>query len=335
MDKKHASEAAQYFYRRGIGLILRMRAEEETIGYMLISHRRRRSIFTVNDERFVGLVADQLAIAVSNAKRHDEIRRFNSTLKHKIHQATKDLTETNTKLKALDINKDEFISMASHQLRTPLTSVKGYISMLLDGDLGEIPNGQKKALAQALDSSQRMVYIISDLLNASRLQVGKFYTERSKANLADIVKSEIERLHKRARAKKITVKTDIPKRFPDDVFDENKTRHVVVNFLDNAIYYTPPGGTINVQLKTDNKSLVVKVTDSGIGVPKNEQAGLFTKFYRASNAKKVRPDGTGLGLYLAEKIITSQGGEIIFETTENKGSTFGFKLPKGEYKLKK
>jgi len=335
MDKQYASDEAMYFYRRGVGLVVRMRAEEITIGYILVSHRNRRSKFTVNDERFMGLVADQLAIAVSNAQRHDEIRHFNSTLKQKVNKATKDLTHTNTKLKALDVNKDEFISMASHQLRTPLTSIKGYISMILDGDMGKIPDDQREVLGQALDNSQRMVYIIADLLNVSRLQVGKFYIDRSKSNLGNLVKSEVTKLRQISKDKGVKIELSIPKKFPDDAFDENKTRHVIMNFVDNAIHYTPKGGKIKVTVDEDKKNLVFKVIDSGIGVPIADQPGMFTKFYRAKNAKKVRPDGTGIGLYLAEKVITAQGGQMIFESKENKGSTFGFTLPKGKYKPKK
>lgn len=334
MDWQYATKEALFFHRHGIGLIIRMRAEEKTIGYMLVSHRKRRSIYTVNDERFVGLVSDQLAIAVSNAERHEQIIHFNSTLKRRVHQATKNLTETNTKLKALDVNKDEFIGMASHQLRTPLTSIKGYISMILDGDMGDLHPDQRKALEEALDSSQRMVYIISDLLNVSRLRVGKFYTERSRSNLAELVQMESTSMRNLAANKGVEVELDIPKKFPYDAFDENKTRHVIVNFLDNAIYYTPRGGKVKIALKANKKSLVFKVTDTGIGVPKAEQPGLFTKFYRASNARRMRPDGTGLGLFLAEKVISAQGGELIFESEEGKGSTFGFKLPRGKYKPK-
>ena len=115
--------------------------------------------------------------------------------------------------------------------------------------------------------------------------------------------------------------------------DENKLRQVMMNMIDNAIYYTPKGGTVTVQLYTTEKNVVFKVKDTGIGVPKEDQHKLFTKFYRAQNAQQARPDGTGIGLFLAKKIITAQGGAILFESRENIGSTFGFSIPIDSIKI--
>ena len=116
--------------------------------------------------------------------------------------------------------------------------------------------------------------------------------------------------------------------------DETKIQQVVMNFMDNAIYYTPKGGSIIVKLEATGKEVIYTVTDTGLGVPKAEQAHLFTKFYRAGNARKMRPDGTGLGLFMAKKVIMAQGGAIIFKSTEGKGSTFGFSFPLSKVELK-
>ena len=117
------------------------------------------------------------------------------------------------------------------------------------------------------------------------------------------------------------------------MLDETKTRQVIMNFVDNAIYYTPAGGHIEVQLAETPTTIEFRVEDNGIGVPKSEQPHLFTKFYRAGNARKARPDGTGLGLFMAKKVIIAQGGSLIFESQEGKGSTFGFIFSK--HKLRK
>jgi len=112
------------------------------------------------------------------------------------------------------------------------------------------------------------------------------------------------------------------------MLDETKTRQVIMNLIDNAIYYTPSGGHIRIELQASDRAVELRVIDDGIGVPKAEQHHLFTKFYRAGNARKARPDGTGLGLFMAKKVIIAQGGSIIFESQENVGSTFGFSFPK-------
>jgi signal transduction histidine kinase len=238
------------------------------------------------------------------------------------------LRKANERLKELDQTKDDFISMASHQLRTPLTSVKGYVSMVLEGDVGKISTKQKELLDQAFISSQRMVYLIADLLNVSRLKTGKFIIEAKPTNLADVVEGEIRQLIETAKGRGLKLTYQKPTAFPTLMLDDTKIRQVIMNFADNAIYYTPSGGHIAVSLEDKGESIEFTVSDNGIGVPKSEQHHLFGKFYRAGNAKKARPDGTGLGLFMAKKVVVAQGGAIIFRSEEGKGSTFGFNFAK-------
>ena len=300
------------------------------VGYILLGPKRSGSLYSEQDLKVLEIIANELVIAVENALRLEEIEQFNVTLQKKIDSATKELKMSNEKLKALDEAKDEFVSMASHQLRTPLTSIKGYISMVLEGDAGKINDTQKQMLGQAFFSSQRMVYLISDLLNVSRLKTGKFLIETRSVDLPELVANEIEQLQEGAAAKNITLTYKKPKKFPTLNLDDMKIRQVVMNFTDNAIYYTPNNGKITVELKETPKAVEFTVKDSGIGVPKDQQHKLFTKFYRADNARKARPDGTGLGLFMAKKVIVAQGGSIIFKSTEGKGSTFGFSFPKSK-----
>jgi signal transduction histidine kinase len=270
---------------------------------------------------------------MQNAMRFEEISNFNITLQEKIERATRELRRTNEKLRALDEAKDEFISMASHQLRTPLTSVKGYVSMVLEGDAGPLNEMQRKLLEQSFISSQRMVYLIADLLNVSRLKTGKFVIEPKVTHLPDVVESEVNQLLETAQGRQLQLIYEKPAHFPQLWMDETKIRQVIMNFIDNAIYYTPAGGHINVSLFESEESIAFTVTDDGIGVPRHDQHHLFTKFYRAGNARKARPDGTGLGLFMAKKVIVAQGGALIFHSAEGKGSTFGFTFPKAKLKV--
>jgi signal transduction histidine kinase len=217
--------------------------------------------------------------------------------------------------------------MASHQLRTPLTSVKGYISMVLEEDAGKLNLTQHQLLDQAFASSQRMVYLISDFLNVSRLQTGKFTIERTPVVLSGVVQQEVKQLESTAEARNIKLECNVPSSFPVLQLDEAKIRQATMNFVDNAIFYSRPGGVIRVDLVKTAKELVLTVQDQGIGVPASEWHHLFTKFYRASNARVTRPDGTGIGLFMAKKVVVAHGGSIIFSSVENKGSTFGFRLP--------
>lgn len=308
-------------------VVVRLETSKELVGYVLFGHKESGYAYSRQDVDLIRIASGELAVAIQNTLRFEEIAHFNETLQGEVHDATAELRHTNKKLHLLDEAKDDFISMASHQLRTPLTSVKGYISMVLDGDMGKITDDQRKVLEEAFASSQRMVYLISDFLNVSRLQTGKFELERSRTNLAEILTDEIDQLQAMASGRQITIEYTSPSHFPVINIDQDKFRQVMMNFIDNAIYYSNSNTTITVQLYTEAEDVIFKVIDQGIGVPSDERHKLFTKFYRATNARKQRPDGTGIGLFMAQKVIVAHGGSVIFESKEGKGSTFGFRLP--------
>lgn len=296
-------------------------------GTILIGQRLNGRVIYDDERANLAKVSNEIALALENTLQYTRIQQFNAELEKKIEDATGKLQKSNEKLKALDEAKDEFISMASHQLRTPLTSVKGYISMILEGDAGQVTEQQRLFLDQAFISSQRMVYLIADLLNVSRLKTGKFIIEAKPTYLPDVIESEISQLYETAKSRELKLVFNKPDEFPTLNLDEVKIRQVIMNFTDNAIYYTPKGGKITLDLTVSKGTVEFKVQDTGIGVPKSEQHHLFTKFYRAGNAKKARPDGTGLGLFMAKKVVVAQGGAILFSTEEGKGSTFGFTFP--------
>lgn len=323
---------------KNIGVISRLVPGSEpgsrAIAHLIIGQKKSGNVYDKQDIRIVEIISDELLIAIQNALRFEEIQEFNVTLQAKVNEATAKLKRTNDKLKDLDEAKDEFISMASHQLRTPLTSVKGYLSMVMEGDAGKISQPQKELLTQAFTSSQRMVYLIADLLNVSRLKTGKFVINNTQSDLVDIVETEISQLRETLKAKKITLEFKKPDNISLLMLDDTKIRQVIMNFIDNAIYYTPADGHISVEVKEDKNNVYFIVKDTGLGIPREEQKHLFTKFYRASNARKVRPDGTGLGLFMAKRVIAAQGGSILFESTEGKGSTFGFTFSKASLGIK-
>ena len=309
-----------------IELILPLVKEDKIIGYLCLGDHLT-SGYTNRDIRALYTISDELVIAIQNALAVHEIRELNATLQQKVNNATKELRSSNLVLRQLDKVKDEFISMASHQLRTPLTSVKGYISMVIEGDAGKITNPQKKLLEEAFMSSERMVHLINDFLNVSRIQTGKFIIEKSPVDLSKLVSEELDSLRPNATARGLKFNYKPPKKFPIMELDEGKMRQVIMNYADNAIYYTSENSIIYINLSIDNNEALFTVKDTGIGVPVKEREHLFSKFYRASNARVRRPDGTGVGIYLAKKVINALGGKVVFESVEGKGSTFGFRLP--------
>lgn len=318
---------SRYIYKRNIAMCIRLGAEKDVVGYMILGHKSNGSALTRQDTELVKIVADGLSVAIQNALRFEQIQKFSETMQVKVEEATRELRTTNAELQRLDEAKDEFVSMASHQLRTPLTSVKGYISMVLEGDAGKLTPMQRQLLSESFTSSERMVHLINDFLNVSRLQTGKFVLDRHEVNLAKLVEKEVESLRTTARMHGMEIKYRKPSYFPQLYLDEGKIRQVIMNFIDNAIYYSKEGSVITVQLSVIEGSAILEVRDTGIGVPEAEQSRLFGKFFRATNARKQRPDGTGVGLFLAKKVVVAHGGSMVFESTEGQGSTFGFRLP--------
>lgn len=323
-ETSHAVRRMMVSHR--IELLMPLRKNGLMVGYLCLGEPHSLG-YTTRDIRALRTIADELTIAIQNALSVDEVRKLNDTLEQRVSAATKELRMSNAQLQRLDEAKDEFISMASHQLRTPLTSIKGYVSMLIEGDVGKVSDEQKQLLNEVFVSSERMVRLIGDFLNVSRLQTGKFVIEKHPVDLALLIKREIDGLSQNASARGMQFEYVMPKNIPMLQLDENKIQQVVMNFSDNAIYYSKENSKITLSLKKVGDFVEFKVIDTGIGVPKAEQQHLFNKFFRATNARRARPDGTGVGLFLAKKVIDDHGGKILFESKEGKGSTFGFRLP--------
>ncbi len=309
-----------------IELALPLKQGGRVLGYLCLGSHRN-SGYKMRDMKVLTTISDELVIAIQNALSIQEVKDLNENLQMRIDAATKELRASNAQLQRLDKAKDEFVSMASHQLRTPLTSIKGYVSMILDGDVGEINDTMRHMLDEAFMSSERMVNLINDFLNMSRIQTGKFMIEKVSVDLSKVIKQEIDSLQPSAIAHDLRFEYKQPANFPMVSVDEGKIRQVIMNFADNAIYYSKPNTKIDIIVESNKDTISFMVKDHGIGVPESEQANLFTKFFRAANAKKQRPDGTGVGLYLAKRIVDAHDGRIIFESTEGQGSTFGFSIP--------
>lgn len=310
----------------GIRVSVLLRTNDQLVGFLMLGNKLSGDVYTDQDLDLLKILSAQLAVAISNAISYEQVSRFNDLLKDRVNRATARLRVANHHLKELDNAKDEFISMASHQLRTPLTTIKGYVSMMLEGDAEPLKPQQRKFAELAFESTERMVYVIADLLNVSRLSAGRFVMEAEPTDLIQLVRDEVHLLTNHAENKGLKLMLMAPKTLPTLEIDAGKIRQVIINYIDNAIYYTK-SGTIRVTLSQSADWVRLSVNDSGIGVPEAAKKHLFTKFYRADNAQNVRPDGTGLGLYLAKKIIEAENGTVLFESTEGQGSMFGFELP--------
>lgn len=233
-----------------------------------------------------------------------------------------------TREKLIEKMKTEFVSIAAHQLRTPLSAIKWTLKMLLDEDLGKINQQQKDFIEKTYISNERMIALINDLLNITRIEEGKFLYKATLTQIENIVQLVINSNKERIKKKKIIFEFKIPKqKLPKVLVDIEKINLAIQNLLDNAIRYTPIGGKMTISINNDKKKIEFSIKDTGMGIPKNQQKRVFTKFFRASNVIKTDTEGSGLGLFIAKNIIESHNGKIWFESEQEKGTTFHFTLP--------
>lgn len=230
--------------------------------------------------------------------------------------------------KLVEQMKTEFVSLAAHQLRTPLSAIKWTLRMFLDGDLGEITQEQKDFLQKTYQSNERMISLINDLLNVTRIEEGRYLFKPVLTRIEDIIKPIIKPYREEMRRKKITFNFKKPKiKLIEVKIDKEKIGLAIENLIDNALRYTPPGGRVTVALKYGKKEIEFSVKDTGVGIPKDQQNRIFTKFFRGANVVRMETEGSGLGLFIAKNIIEAHGGKIWFKSEEGKGSTFYFTLP--------
>lgn len=245
--------------------------------------------------------------------------------REQLEELTEKLEVANEHLKVLDKMKSEFVSIASHQLRSPITAIRGYVSMLLEGSYGKFPEKGQEVLERIGESSKFMASSIEDYLNVSRIEAGSMKYELSDFNLKEQAEKVTDELRASALKKGLTLvfRSDISGSAMVNA-DIGKTRQVISNFIDNSIKYTPQG-TITVVAHDDptKKKMWVTISDTGIGMSKETLGEVFDKFIRAKNANQINVTGTGLGLYVAKKMAAGMGGKVWAESEgEGKGSQF-------------
>ena len=238
--------------------------------------------------------------------------------------------------KLVEAMKTEFVSLAAHQLRTPLSAIKWTLRIILDGDLGKINKEQRNFLEKTYKSNERMISLINDLLNVARIEEGRFLYKPVFTSLASIVENVLKSYNEQIKRKGINFVFDRPQESLSSVYiDVEKISLVIQNLIDNAIHYTPPKGNISISLKEKEKIIEFSIKDTGIGIPQEQKERIFSKFFRASNAVRAETEGSGLGLFIAKNIIEAHGGKIWFKSKEGEGSTFYFSLPIKDKRQKK
>jgi signal transduction histidine kinase len=277
---------------------------------------------------FSELKAAQESYSADTEDKSKKIEEFDQITRQLVKREL-EVAHANQKLGELDAAKSDFISVAAHQLRTPLTGIKWSYTTLLDKETGPLNADQKEIAEKGLSAIDQSINLINDLLNVAHLEEGKLDFVFKRQSLIPIIKKAADGIKLITEEKKITLTQKIPPEasFPELNIDADKMALAIANLLDNAVKYTPVGGRIDFSVNQDQGLVKISVQDSGIGIPKGQKGRLFTKFFRADNATKVQTDGTGLGLFMVKNVIDRHGGKIIVESEEGKGTTFIITLP--------
>lgn len=262
------------------------------------------------------------------------LRMEHEIIEQKVKERTEELTKANERLTELDKLKTEFISVAAHQLRTPLTAIKWTLDALFEESGEALSVHQRSLLFKAQENNERMLHLIGEMLVVTRIESGKMQFTPAFTHIDALIESVLLDFAGQAQVRHMQLSYQPPAdTLPMAYIDAEKIRAVIQNLIENAFNYTKDHGTITVTATAEGSEIRVCVKDDGIGIPKQQQSGLFNKFFRADNAAKVKTDGSGLGLFVAKRIIERHHGTIGFESSEKGGTTFYFTVPSEAMKL--
>ncbi len=331
-DSQRFLELRDYMKHIEAALCLPLIINNKLIGMVVLGGKNSTEPYTQQDLELLSIMSFQAAIAIDKARLYKKVNDFNKTLQQKVDEQTKDLKDKAAHLEKLLQMRTEFLDIASHQLKTPISVIRGTISMFEEGSMDKVPEAKRKEFFHNIAvKADKLNAIISDILRASEMDTDEFKLDdktSSPEQIEDIVKSVDSQLHASANAKNVeliieTPKTKLPKVMTSGEFLEQ----AIYNLVDNGIKYTQKG-FVKVILSQEGGNVIIKVQDSGIGIPTKEQKKIFDKFARGTNAVNMYTDGSGLGLFIVKKIIEAhKGGQISVQSEEGKGTTFIVSLP--------
>jgi len=310
-----------------IDLCLPLLIEEKLVGMIILGPKISGDPYFKQDIDLLSALASQASIALQNARLYSEVKGFSVKLEKEVADRTEELKMANEELKKLDHVKTEFLSITSHQLKTPLAAIKGYSSLLLEGTYGKITKKTIEPIKNIQQINEKLITLITDLLNITRMDMGKMTFDFKELAMEDIVDELVTELKVIAQKKNLFLQWEKPIGLPKVFADAEKIRQVILNIIDNAIKYTRTGG-VTIKAENDDSKIKIEISDTGLGIKKEEIETIFKGFDRGQNVQKAQIDGVGLGLMFARKIVEAHKGRIWAESEgENTGSTFFIELP--------
>jgi len=272
-------------------------------------------------------IGNTIGVAIDNARAYQQLEQLTVTLEKRVEERTEKLQTANEKLLELDRLKSAFVSIVSHELRTPMTSIKGLVENMLDGLTGQLTERQGFYLSRVRVNIERLTRMINDLLDLSKIEAGGMQLRLDEFSMVDLVEETLESMQNAANEKSLSLTCQNVEDIPLIWGDKDKVSQILTNLVHNAIKFTPHDGSVTVSIKKmDSQGIQVSITDTGCGIPENEQDHIFDRFFRSSKSP-VEAQGAGLGLAITKNLVELHGGQIGVYSTVGKGSQFFFTLP--------
>lgn len=284
------------------------------------------------------IMTDLKKVSYGRLKKHIKIKSGDElqTLAESLNKMTDRFSEIVNREKTISQMKSDFVSLAAHQLRTPISGIKWALERILTDDVNPLSKDHRQLLTKMSEKTEELITMIRDLMDVMRIEEGKFGYEPREEQLEPIIQELFQAKLPRAKTKNIILNLERPSEpIPSLLIDPQNIRLAIENLVDNALDYTQEGGKISISLEREEKQVTVRVSDTGIGIPEKELTRIFSKFFRGIQAIRMQTMGNGLGLYITKNIIVRHGGKIMVQSKEGQGSTFSFTLPIPEKFLKK
>ncbi len=330
-SKKNYVDLVEHMRKIEASLCLPLMSNKELIGIIVLGSKASNDAYTSGDLELLNTLSYQAGIAIQNARLYKETKEFSRTLQQKVDEQTKDLKAQAEHQKKLLEMRSEFLDIASHQLKTPVSVILGTLSLFKEGSMEKVTQAERdKFIDNIFRKAKKLGTIINDILRASEMDTDEFklVVDNIKPTQIEPVLDEVYAdLKPEADEKGLTLNfKKLRTKLPEIMADADFLEQAIFNLVDNALKYTAKG-FVNVEVTQGSNALVLTVADSGIGIPADDQKKIFDKFNRAKNAVNMYTDGSGLGLFIVKKIIEAHGGTIGFVSEENKGTTFTVTLP--------
>lgn len=307
--------------------------DEGPIGVFIVGTTADTRVFTVTDENLCRTLSHQVALAITNSRLYESIQTAYSQLEEaqgKLLDNYETLASLNEDLKKAKEVRDKFLALMSHELRTPLTVINSYLSLVLDRDFGNPSPELRDILSIMKKQGKKQLILIEDLLNLARLESGQFHLLREPCQPRELLKNVIETFRPIQEERGIAVTLDLAPDLPIVYWDHQRMTQVFQNLVGNALKFTPPGGRVTVSVRPKVDFIEFRVSDNGIGIPKESVEQIFERFFQVDSSPTRQYGGSGLGLAFVREMVLAHDGKVFVESEEGVGSTFLVLIPPGE-----